>query len=108
MSKVGIIFTAIGALVLFVAVGFGLTWSGIEWFRFFEPKREDARREVFEHTRSYVQAKVQELSKYRHEYKLAKDDDDKKAIASTIRHRFADFPREKLPPELQQFLKEIF
>ena len=83
------------------------TWlDAIEWYRFFAPKKESARREVFEATRSYNQAKIQELAKYRLEYLRADDASDRAAIASTVRLRFADYPIDTLPSELQTFYWE--
>jgi len=88
---------------------FVVAFVGQEAYRFFGPRGEDIRREVFESTRSYNQAKVQELAKYRMEYLREKDADSKEAIASTIRHRFADYDSQNLEPELRNFLKrEIF
>jgi len=100
-------FSSIGGVILLIALLFGLTWGGITWYRFFQPKRENARREVFEATRSYNQAKVQELAKYRLEYLRADDSGDRDAIASTVRLRFADYDRSQLPDELYRFLQEV-
>ena len=91
------------ALVLIVGLTFGVLYH----YKFFAPKFEDARREVFENTRSFNQAKVQELSKYRLEYLCTEELVEKDAIASTIRHRFADYDGSNLPSELNSFLKEI-
>lgn len=91
---------AIGLVVIIL-----LSFGGLLYYKFFAPKWEDARREVFEKTRSYNQAKLQELAKYKLEYELAKGG-DKKALASVIKHRFADY-QGKLPYGLKQFLKEI-
>ena len=74
-------------------------------YKRFSPKIENARREIFENTRSYNQAKLQELAKYKHEYMQA-DYSDKEAISFTIRHKFADY-RGELPNELNNFLTEI-
>jgi len=95
----------LGSLVLLIVVGCGLSLGGVYWYKFIGPKREEARREVFEETRSYNQGKIQQLSKYRVEYASA-DDETKKAIAATIRHQFADFPIDHAPAELQSFLKK--
>ena len=83
-----------------------ISYLGLFHYRWFGPKFENARREVFEGTRSYNQAKLQELAKYRLEY-INADYDSKQAIASTIKHRFADYNSDNLPSELNQFLKQI-
>jgi len=102
----------IGGIVLLVAclgsIAFGLEWAGLEWEGYFAPKHEAVRREVFKETRSYVEAKEQELLKYRLEYLRSKDKVEKEALASTIRHAFAEFDGNKLSsPELQEFLRDM-
>lgn len=94
-------------LVAIVVVTFALNIGGLEWDKFFMPKRENVRREAFKNTQSYVQGKIQELVKYRLEYVRAKDNAEKIAIVSTIRLSFADFDKNKLPIELQNFLHEV-
>ena len=97
----------IGVIIVSLAILAGVSYVGLYHYKWFGPKFEDARREVFENTRSYNQAKMQELAKYRLEYIRATDPIEKKAIASTIRHRFAGYDRMKLPYELEMFLNEI-
>lgn len=100
-------YVAVGLIVL-LSVTFGLEWAGIKWYGFFGPKRAAVRREVFKQTRSYNEGKEQELIKLRMEYLKAQDDESKRAIASTIRHSFADYDETLLDsPELRTFLKQI-
>ena len=93
-------------LVVVIAIGCLLSLGGVIWYRFIEPKREAARRVVFEETRSYNQGKIQQLAKYREEYQRA-DADEKAVIASTIKHQFADFQIDHLPEGLQVFLRSV-
>ena len=97
----------IGIVILVIVGILALSFGGLFYYKFFGPKYEGVRREVFEATRSYNQAKLQELAKYRLEYLREKDPISKEALASTIRHRFADYSRNKLPYELKIFLTEI-
>jgi len=98
-------------VIALVAVCIGLVllldYSSLLWEGFISPKRQAVRRKVFLETRSYNEAKLQELIKYRHEYMTAESDQDKKALAFTIRHTFAEYDENKLPSELKQFLSEI-
>ncbi len=98
-QTIGII---IGAIVLFCAVSLG----GVYWYRFIGPKKEEARRQVFEETRSYNQGKIQQLAKYRAEY-VQSDPDGQLVIKQTICHQFADFPIDHLPTELRTFLRAM-
>lgn len=107
--KNGIKVIGLGLLILagVIALAFALELGGLQWKRFFAPKHEAVRREVFKETRSYNEAKLQELTKYRLEYLRAKDPIEKAALASTIRHAFAEYDESKLPVELKNFLKKI-
>ena len=95
-------------IVLIGSFAFGMEWAGLKWKGYFAPKHEAVRREVFKQTRSYNEGKEQELLKYRIEYIRSKDDIEKKAIESTIRHAFADYDEDLLDSEeLRQFLAQM-
>jgi len=107
-SKGKIIGLSLLAIVVFVVIAFLFELGGLQWSRYFGPKKENVKREVFEETKSYNESKIQDLVKYRHQYMMTKDEQEKQAIATTIRHMFADFDIEKLPDvELKAFLKSI-
>ena len=77
--------------------------------KFWGVRKENARREVFEQTQSYVEGKRQDLIKYHHEWVNASDD-DKVAIEFTIRQSFSQFNEDKHlvdQPELLSFLITI-
>lgn len=101
------IFKAIGFIIIFIMIMFLLELGGLKWTKFFAPKRENIRREVFINTRSYVEGKIQALTKYRLEYMRADSEGDKQAITSAIRIGFAEVDRNKLPYELKRFLDSI-
>lgn len=93
-------------LVVMVALSFGLGWTDVFYAKTVGKAREDARREVFEQTQSYVEAKRQELTKYRLEYMRA-DSSDRQAIKMTIVQSFANFDKSKLDYDLRVFLDEM-
>lgn len=107
MKKVGYVLAGIAWVALLIALVFAMELGGLQWKKFFAPKHENVRREVFKATRSFNEAKVQELVKYRLEYMRSNDPAEKGAIASTIRMGFADYDTSKLPYELQMFIEEI-
>jgi len=90
-----------------------LSW-GFGWFDVFQTKtvgkaQQNAEREVFEQTQSYVQGMRQQLIKYHHEWMNA-DKDSKLAIEATIRINFASFNEDKYLedfPDLYNFLKNV-
>jgi hypothetical protein len=108
ISLIGWTVAGVLSLVLMLSLAFGLEWAGIKWYGYFGPKKEAVRREVFKETRSYNEGKEQELVKLRMEYLLAKDENAKRALASTIRHLFADYDESLIDSaELRAFLKQI-
>ena len=99
----------IGAILGFFALIFLANEFEIFGTKFWGVRKENARREVFEQTQSYVEGKRQTLVKLHHEWMNA-DDTSKKALESTIRMTFSDFDEEKYLadfPELRNFLKKI-
>ena len=108
MKQTVIVAGIVLSLAALAVAAFGLNWAGIKWYGFFGPKREAVRREVFKQTRSYNEAKEQELLKYRLEYLRATSATDKQALASTIRLSFADYDEILLDSEeLQSFLTQM-
>jgi cytochrome c biogenesis factor len=75
--------------------------------KFWGVRKEEARREVFKQTPSYVQGKIQELTKYRLEYNKAKDEDEKEYYRETAIISMANVDENKLPADLRQFLNEL-
>lgn len=91
----------VGILVLFFI--FGL--YGLGWMKFFEPKKENIRREIFEQTQSYVHGKIQDLAKYYDEYNRTDASGEKEAIRQLIILRFAEFDETKIRSQkLRNFL----
>lgn len=108
MKIVAYVALGIVSIVLLLSAAFGLEWAGLKWQGFFGPKWGAVRREVFKQTRSYNEGKEQELIKLRLEYLRAESKEEKKVLASTIRHLFADYDESLLDSgELRAFLKMI-
>ena len=89
---------------------FALTWvvQGNNFFltKFFAPREEAVRREVFEQSKAYNEGMAQELRRMQLEYVQAKPE-QKAALASIILHQTAGYDTSKLPSDLQQFLNEL-
>ena len=88
----------------------GLGWIGTanDWamFKVFAPKMEQVRRETFEQSKAYNQGMIQDLRGMQIEY-IQAPKDAKGAIGSVILHRYADYPNDKLPEDLQVFMSEL-
>lgn len=108
MTKTRIIVSSIGGFILLLMLIVILGFFELGMFKTFRPRRENIKREVFEETKSYVHAKIQDLAKYRHEYNTSQSFEDKAAIASMIRMQFAEFNEKQIQStELQRFLIKI-
>jgi len=106
VKMVGYIAGGVLGVVMLIVLAFALELGGLEWKRFFAPKHEAVRREVFKGTRSYNESKTQDLARYRLQY-LQSNNEGRKAIVSTINIMFADYDAELLPVELAAFLKKV-
>jgi len=96
-------------IICFFALIFTINEFNIFGIKFWGVRTENARREVFEQTQSYVEGKRQDLIKYHHEWNKASPD-DKIAIETVIRQQFANFNEDRYlneQPELQSFLKTV-
>lgn len=98
----------VGCFVGALAIMFILGLYGLGMFKFFAPKTENVRREVFEATKSYSHGKIQDLAKYYEEHQKAKTAEDKAIIENVIRMRLAEFDASKVKSQkLQNFLTTV-
>jgi hypothetical protein len=106
-EKMKIFGASTGIIIGLLLVIFLASLGGLGYYKFFAPKMEDARREVFENTKSYLHGVQQDLGKYYLEYQKA-DTDGKEAIRATIQMRFAEVDVSKIRPvKLQTFLTNM-
>ena len=100
----------LGLCLLGLVCILGLGWLGqgndFFMYKFFAPKQEAVRRQVFEQTKSYNQGMIQELQNMEFEYVKA-DKEHQAALADLILHRAADYPEESMPPDLQSFIRDL-
>lgn len=95
-----------GLLVIFMLSQFGNA-LGLWNISFWGVKKENARREVFEQTQSYVEGKRQELLKLRTEYLNAEDEQAAAAIKFTIQQNFANVKDDHFDGVLGEFLRKM-
>ena len=97
-----------GVILLMTAITWMSTGLNLAHYKFWGPKYEEARRNVFEETKSFQQGTIQELSKMYQEYNdPAKSQSQKDAIAFTALHQVADFKTENLPPYLAKWIESL-
>jgi hypothetical protein len=103
----------IAVCLLVVVLGMGLSWviQGNDFFmyKFFAPKQEAVRRQVFEQTPSYVKGMVQELQNMQFDYVKEKNPEAKTALASIILHRASGFNLNDpdVPADLRAFISKL-
>lgn len=103
--------TIFGGFAFILAV-LALSWlfMGNDFFmyKYFAPKQEAVRRQVFEQTKSYNQGMVQELQNMQFQY-IQADKNHQDALADLILHRAADFDLEQptVPADLRQFILKL-
>jgi hypothetical protein len=97
----------LGIIVFTLLLNWGFGWFDVFNTRTVGKAKEDARREVFENTQSYVEGKRQEATKLRLEYMRSSDELEKKAIKSAVALSFANFDEDKLPTVLRDFVYDM-
>ena len=96
----------IAGLIMSLAVTFALQGFGLISLKFWGVKYEDARREIFEETKSYNHGMIRDLENLCLQYQALDSQSHKDAIASTIRHRKSAFTGD-LPLHVKQCLNSI-
>ena len=103
-------FRGLGIFLAIIVIFLGISWivTGNDFFlyKYFAPKQEAVRREVFEQSKAYNQGTIQELQDMEFQYEQA-DSAHKTALASIILHRAADFDENKLPRDLYDFIQKL-
>ena len=107
MKVFGAIMASILGLVVLIALAFAMELGGLKWKEFFAPKHADVERKVFKRTRSFNEAKVQELARYKRQYEQAEDAEAKGLIKATVNSTFADYDESLLPSGLKFWLTGI-
>ncbi len=97
---------SVGVIVGILALSWVVIGNDFFLYRYFAPKQEAVRRQVFEQTKSYNQGMIQELQNMQFQYEQA-DDAHKAALGSIILHRAADYDEDKLPRDLYSFIQQL-
>jgi hypothetical protein len=103
---VKIIFGSFLALIVIYGLGFLATGGDLAIYKFWAPKQENAKRQVFEQTQSYVEGKREYLTRLRLEYETA-DEGHKAALREMILSEAANVDLSKLPPDLVSFIQSL-
>jgi hypothetical protein len=88
---------------IIVGLSYALGWIGIHQTLTVGKAQQNANREVYEQSQSYVEGKRQEASKLYLEYKKA-DEAGKGYIKTIVAHSFANFDENLLQGEIRGFV----
>ena len=97
----------------FVVLCLGLAWlgQGNEFFlyKYFAPRQEAVRRQVFETSRAFNQGMVQELQNMQFEYLKQSDPSVRASLASIILHRASGYNMDDsiVPADLRDFVASL-
>ena len=87
-----------------IGLSYAFGWIGVHQTKTIYKAQENAKREVFEQTQSYVEGKRQAALKYYREYQQA-NEDNRNALKSIIAQDFANFDEDKyLLGDLRNFI----
>lgn len=102
-----VFFSFIGITIAILGLSWVFTGNDFFLYKYFAPKEESVRRQVFEQSKAYNQGMVQELQNMQFEYLRTTDQKSKDAMASIILHRAADYDQDQLPPDLRSFIQSL-
>lgn len=100
-------FAIVFAAVLLAAIGFGLRFLAYSNNAFFAPRNEAIRRDVMIESRAYSEATIREMYNFQRQYLAAGSDAEKNAIKAAARHAAAGYDINRLPADLQGFVRPI-
>ena len=90
----------------FLLIIFGLSYFGLNMDRFFAPRQEALRRQVFEQSNSYNSGMVRDLENIQMQYNSATPE-QKVGLRAIAIHRFEVYPEESLPSNLANFYNQL-
>ena len=114
METMKAILVGILVIVVLAVLGTGVAWlvqgNDFVLYKYFGPKMEKVRYEVYTNTPSYIQGTIADLQDLQRDYNKAvkgKDDEGKKNIAGMIVMRSGTITDDKLPSDLLSFIRDV-
>ena len=96
----------LGALVLGLALVFGLSYFVYQSTSFFKPKYVALDNQVFKESQQYNDGMIRDLQNLQMEY-INGDQGKKDSIRAIVLHRFSVYPDDKLSPDLRNFYNSL-
>lgn len=101
-----IVALSIAGFLGLIAVAFALNLAGFAQYSFFAPKYTAVDNKVFHESQQYNDGMLRDLENIKREYQAATPA-GKDALRATAIHRFEIYPRERMPPDLQNFYDSL-
>lgn len=98
---------SVGIGIAALAVIFILAGYSLGMFKFFAPKMEEAKREVFHQSKEYQDGTAQELSKMQMEYVKSDNPTVRTVIKNRALRMVAEFDLNDLPDDLRFWIEEL-
>ena len=107
--KIAVVVIGLGVLGLAGLFGLGFLVQGENFalYKFFAPREEQVRHDVFKQSQAYNDGVAQELGQMRLDYARAKTAEEKGAIRGLVMHEVAGYDTSKLPSNLQSFVSKV-
>ena len=101
--------TCFAAILGLLALGWIAQGNDFFMYRFFAPRQEAVRRQVFETSRAFNQGMVQELQNMQFEYLKQPDPSVRASLASVILHRASGYNMNDsiVPADLRDFVDSL-
>lgn len=106
MNTLKTIGAAIGVILLILGLAWIFQGNDFFMYKFFAPKYEEVRREVFENTPSYKWGMIQELQNMQFKYEQATPE-QKEALKAIILQRANQYGIDRLPSDLHAFVSGL-
>ena len=96
------------AMIGMYGLGFVATGGDLAIYQFWAPKMENAKRQVFENTQSYVQGKVEYIGRLRYQYLAAEPGSAQQAsLRMLILSEASTIDIDKLPYAEKAFVQQL-
>lgn len=99
---------AVPSLAVLWVIGFGLAMANVIQYRFVAPWYQEAERQVFEETRSFVRGTIDELRQMQRECLEADSEASGQALENMIVSRWDRFSsKDEAPDDLRRWIENL-
>lgn len=99
-------FVGLIVVVAFIGACFAIPAIQLQVMRIYGTELESVKTDIYQENKSYVEGTVRDLRELHVDYVKA-NDSQKESLRSLILHRANELDWERLPVDVQEFLKEL-